>query len=85
MRDTTQQDIITRLSDEQLQTIYRQGTRRQYKDADIDQIVDRMIRHSSEENDIETSLADLRHLASSADSYEDFTAAIDGYRERIGG
>ena len=77
------QRILTKLSEKQLQTIYSLGTRRQYKEESVDNVVDRIIEHSRENLPVEATMADLRRLASTSGSFHDFTEAIDDIRTRL--
>lgn len=74
---------FSQLSEKQLQAIYELGNRRHYADESVEEIVDRIVEQARENVPAETTMADLRRLASSASSFHDFSEAVVQIRSQI--
>jgi hypothetical protein len=77
------QQIITNLTEDQLKSLYELGRKRQYGEQSTEEIVDQLIAHSTEDAPRSTILGDLRRLAGSVSSFDDYTSAIEDYKSRM--
>jgi hypothetical protein len=77
------QQIIRNLTEDQLKSLYELGRKRQYEGQSPEQIVEQLVAHSNEDAPQSTILGDLRRLASSVSSFDDYTSAIEDFKSRL--
>jgi hypothetical protein len=77
------QQIIRNLTEDQLKSLYELGRKRQYEGQSPEEIVQQLMAHSSEDASRNTILGDLRRLASSVSTFDDYTSAIEDFKSRM--